>query len=68
MNPGKEVRFSDVPASAWYAEDVAKVQSEGLMGGFPDETFRPDQPVTRAQLAAVLSRLEAQGIKIQVKN
>lgn len=31
----------------------------GLVDGYPDGTFRPEQPISRAEIAAVLSRSEA---------
>lgn len=34
--------------------------NQGLMTGYPDGTFRPDKGVTRAEAAAILSRLKAQ--------
>jgi len=49
--------FRDVPAHHWAAGFVEKVKSLGLMEGYPDGTFRGDQPVTRYELAAILSRL-----------
>ena len=48
--------FSDVPASAYYAGAVAWAARRGLVEGFDDGTFRPDLPVSRQQLAAVLWR------------
>lgn len=50
--------FIDVPASAWYAEDVAWAAERGLMSGYDDGRFGVGDPVTREQLAAVLHRLE----------
>lgn len=49
--------FSDVPSGAWYTQAVQQVVQDGLMKGYPDGTFRPEQPVTRAELAVVLTRL-----------
>lgn len=48
--------FSDVPAGAYYAEAVAWAARRGLVEGFYDGTFRPDLPVSRQQLAAILWR------------
>lgn len=48
--------FSDVPASAYYAGAVAWAARRGVVEGFSDGTFRPDLPVSRQQLAAVLWR------------
>lgn len=51
-----EASFSDVPASAYYGEAVAWAAGQGVAEGFPDGTFRPDLPVSRQQLAAILWR------------
>ena len=48
--------FSDVPASAYYGEAVAWASRRGVVEGFHDGTFRPDLPVSRQQLAAILWR------------
>lgn len=48
--------FSDVPASAYYGEAVAWAALRGVVEGFHDGTFRPDLPVSRQQLAAILWR------------
>ncbi|PJC36875.1 hypothetical protein CO046_03510 [Candidatus Peregrinibacteria bacterium CG_4_9_14_0_2_um_filter_53_11] len=48
--------FPDVSPTEWFAPAVSSVQEKGLMQGFPDQTFRPDLPVNRAQLAAVLDK------------
>lgn len=50
--------FFDVPDNAWYQKDVIWAIKKGLMQGYPDGTFRPDRFITRAELAAVLHRLE----------
>ncbi|BFT74991.1 hypothetical protein PAENIP36_64330 [Paenibacillus sp. P36] len=39
---------------------VAVAIEKGLVDGFEDNTFRPNQPVTRAQLAALLDRTGGQ--------
>lgn len=45
--------FTDVPADAWYAKAVNTLASLGMLGGYPNGTFRPDAPITRAEFAAV---------------
>ena len=50
-------QFSDalsIPTWAW--GDVNYAQGQGLVEGFPDHTFRPNDPVTMVQAAAVLIR------------
>lgn len=48
--------FSDVRAGAYYGGAVAWASRRGIVEGFSDGTFRPDQPVSRQQLAAILWR------------
>ncbi|APC08439.1 N-acetylmuramoyl-L-alanine amidase [Neomoorella thermoacetica] len=43
----------------WAEEAIRQVLAAGIMAGYPDGTFRPDQPATRAELAAALARLLA---------
>ena len=49
-------RFSDVADDAWYRRHVERFAELGVTSGFNDGTFRPDQPVTRAQMALFLAR------------
>lgn len=59
-----KLRFTDVPDDAWYAENVIKAVELGLMNGTGNNTFAPNEPVTRAQLATVLVRFaEKYGVK-----
>ena len=44
-------------ADHWAYKDIVWAKDKGLMQGYPDGSFRPDQPVTRAELAAVIRRL-----------
>lgn len=41
----------------WAEKDIDKVAEKGIVNGFDDGTFRPDEPLTRAQLCAILVRL-----------
>lgn len=54
----KKKEFTDVAKEAWYAEAVEKVTFNNMMNGYPDGTFKPEKPVTRAELAVILARLE----------
>lgn len=49
--------FPDVPADAWFYQEVSNAVEAGLMSGYPDGTFRPQQNIIRQEAAAVLSRL-----------
>jgi hypothetical protein len=48
--------FADVAVGAWHAQAVAYMAGAGAVNGYPDGTFRPDAPITRAEFAAILSR------------
>ena len=50
--------FSDVDADAWYAEAVMYCREHSLMAGIGNNQFAPESNLTRAQLAAVLYRIE----------
>lgn len=48
--------FSDT-AGHWAADNIRKAAERGLIGGYADGTFRPNQPVTRKQMAVILWRM-----------
>lgn len=52
------VNLKDVRATHWAARYIAAVMGRGLMSGDPDGGFRPDAPITRAELAAVVVRFK----------
>lgn len=45
--------FGDVPGNTWYSEGVSYCSGKGLITGYKDGTFRPKNPITRAELAAI---------------
>lgn len=56
--------FTDVKDDIWYAESVQKLSDFNIIGGFEDNTFKPDQNVTRAQAASFL----AKALKLDLTN
>jgi subtilisin family serine protease len=46
--------FTDVPASHPFAAWIEELAAEGITAGFPDGTYRPNDSVTRAQMAVFL--------------
>ena len=51
--------FTDVADGDWYADAVKWAASEGIVAGYEDQTFRPNDPITREQLAAMLMNYAA---------
>lgn len=48
--------YPDVPSNRWSAAKIKFAQDSRLVSGYPDGTFKPTQPVTRAELLAVISK------------
>lgn len=48
--------FTDVPADSWYAKAVAWAAAKGITTGTGNGRFSPNEPCTRAQIAAFLYR------------
>ena len=49
--------FSDIKASNWYSGVVATAKSEGYIIGYENNTFRPNQSITREEAATIVARL-----------
>ncbi|MBB6729837.1 S-layer homology domain-containing protein [Cohnella zeiphila] len=49
--------FSDVPSSSWASGVIRQVVELGIMSGNGNGAFLPDKPITRAEMAAIVSRL-----------
>ena len=45
--------YSDVPAQSWYTSQVATLTNGGILAGYKDGTFRPQQYITRAEFATI---------------
>ena len=50
--------FADVPKGHWAEKSIQHVQRVGLMKGYLDQTFHPQQPITRAELAAIVNQVK----------
>lgn len=50
--------FKDVNPGAWYAQAVKQVSDAGIMNGYPDGTWRPDEPVTRKEMAVIIAKMK----------
>ncbi|WP_121971310.1 S-layer homology domain-containing protein [Leptolyngbya sp. BC1307] len=52
--PTQTLSFSDVSADYWAHDYIEGLAKSNIISGFGDGTFRPNDPVTRAQFAAIL--------------
>lgn len=50
--------FKDVPAKAWYNTAVSTMAKLGIVNGGSDGYFRPNDPITRAEIAAMIARCD----------
>ncbi|BBD62368.1 S-layer domain-containing protein [Nostoc sp. HK-01] len=50
------IAFNDVPTDFWATRFINALSARGIIKGFPDYTFRPTQPVNRAEFAAILQQ------------
>ncbi len=46
--------FPDVPTYAWYARYIQVAKEMAIVGGYTDDTFRPDSPINRAATLKIL--------------
>lgn len=46
--------FTDVPANHQYYDAVTNLSAEGILNGFEDGSFKPGDPVTRAQFTKII--------------
>ncbi|MBD2164061.1 S-layer homology domain-containing protein [Calothrix membranacea FACHB-236] len=51
-----QTTFSDVNSNYWAAQFIQQLSQRGVIAGFPDGSFRPEEPVTRAQFAAMVNK------------
>ncbi len=58
----RENPFSDVSGNSWYNNAISTLYKSGVVDGYPDGSFRPNSPITRAEFAVVATRFyEASG-------
>jgi polyhydroxyalkanoate synthesis regulator phasin len=55
--PQKPVELRDVPAGHWASAAIQVAANCGIVRGFPDGTFRGNEPITRYQAAVIIARL-----------
>ncbi|MBR5460302.1 MAG: S-layer homology domain-containing protein, partial [Clostridia bacterium] len=53
----KKIEFADVPTTHFYYDSIIAAAGAGLVNGYEDSTFRPDNTITRAEVVTVVNRL-----------
>ena len=51
----EQTYFSDVPSDSPYADAVNKMVESGIIDGYGDNTFRPENGVTRAEMCKMIN-------------
>ena len=46
--------FTDINPAMWYAPYVATAKARGIIGGYADGTFKPNNPITRAEAFKII--------------
>lgn len=61
--------YSDVPSTHWASGFIQKVSKElNLFNGYPDGTFHPNSPMTRAELTIVITKFMKTGAGADATN
>ncbi|BCL37485.1 hypothetical protein NSMS1_39320 [Nostoc sp. MS1] len=53
---GGGTAFTDVSTNYWAKGYIEALASQNIIAGFPDGTFKPNEPVTRAQFATIITK------------
>ena len=62
---GGEASFTDVKAGSWYEKNVLWAAEKGLVKGYPDNTFKPNDSIKRSEMVTLLARyIEYKGIRV----
>ncbi|MFC4808905.1 X2-like carbohydrate binding domain-containing protein [Paenibacillus sp. GCM10023250] len=56
--------YKDMKPGHWAAGAIAKATAAGLMSGYADGSFKPERPVSRAEMAAIAVRLSGSAAKL----
>jgi hypothetical protein len=53
---GNNKTFSDIKTNYWAYDSIRTLASLDITEGYPDGTFKPGQPIKRAEFAALLAK------------
>ncbi|MCA0757498.1 S8 family serine peptidase [Paenibacillus sp. N4] len=66
--PAQAKTFKDVKAGHWASDAIKRAVQQGWVKGYPDGSFKPDQPVTRAEMAFIIGYADGIKPKLPVVN
>lgn len=55
-NASKKTNFKDVPTNNKYYQDIQNAAAAGIITGYPDGTFKPNDPILRQHMAVMIYR------------
>lgn len=53
----ESIEFADVQEDKWYYSAIKRAKAAGYITGFPDGTIKPENPITRQEVAAIIARI-----------
>ena len=53
----QKYRFTDVPTTFWAYESITRMTKEGLMSGYRNGMFKPNEPLSREEAASLFSNM-----------
>ena len=53
----ENMKFTDVPETHWAYKAIDELSDKGIITGYEDGTFKPDEYITRAEVAALIARI-----------
>ena len=54
---GGSKTFTDVPKDYWAYDSIQRAAEAGWVSGYPDGSFKPDQPISRAEVVSITNRM-----------
>ena len=57
ISASKNITFTDVPVLNKYHDAIVAAAASGLVNGYEDNTFRPNNTITRAEVVTVINRM-----------
>lgn len=52
------MKFIDVPETHWAYKAIEELAALGLINGYEDGSFKPSEPISRAEVATIIARLK----------